>query len=395
MYEFFHDIVSYRLFDYIPVGDVIIVVVCTLCALIIDKIVQFIIRNADRRLKAASHKSDILEAAFSQLAKPAHVWGLTVCCCIGLAIIDTPPGAEKVFSVIFNALYIITIGCVGWYFYRVANQLTAHFVEKAAQTEDKLDDMLVPLISGIVKCAIVIIVVLLILENLGVEITAALGSLGIGAAAIALASKDTLANLFGSIVVFFDRPFEIGDWIELNGVEGEVEEIRLRTTLIRTYDNSVVTMPNSLLTNACIDNFERRKYRRFEANFGVLYSTTATQIEQIVDEIKDYLAKNQDTYGPSYYVAFGGFGDSCLDIQVTAYTMNHGKARHMVDKQKLMFEIMKIVEKAGTGFAFPTRTIEFSSTKLQDARVHVVCERERGGDEDGKMAQNAEAEGKK
>ena len=378
MPEIIQEILDYVIL-YIPVRDYLIVIGCTLCALIIDKIAQIIIRKVEKRRASNARKSAFVDALLGSMKGPLHVLGLTVCCCLGLAIIDTPPELEGVFDVIFKGMRIVTIVCVSWYIYSVAHRLTAHFVERAAQTEDKLDDMLVPLIFGVIKVTIVVVAVMLILENLGVEITAAMGSLGIGAAAIALASKDTLANLFGSVVVFFDKPFQIGDWIELNGIEGTVEEIRLRTTLIRTYDNSVVTMPNALLTNACVDNFARRSYRKFDANFGVLYSTTAEQIETIVAKIKEYFATHQDTYGPDYYVAFNGFGDSSLDIAVTAYTHNRGKVQHMDDKQTLMLQIMKIVEEAGTGFAFPTRTVEWAAGKTPAVPMHVT--REMGGSE--------------
>ena len=181
----------------------------------------------------------------------------------------------------------------------------------------------------------------------------------IGSAAIALAAKDTLANFFGSLVVFFDHPFDIGDWVSLNGVEGTVEEIRLRSTVIRTFENSIILMPNQMLTNTYIDNFERRKCRKMDCSFGVLYSTTQAQLEMIIDGIKKHLAENPNIYTSSYYVAFNGFGASSLDITVIAYTHHTSKADHMADKQNFMFEIMRIVEAAQTGFAFPTQTINW------------------------------------
>ena len=153
----------------------------------------------------------------------------------------------------------ITIWCIIWYLLLVTDKVTLFAAKKAGETEDKLDDMIVPMVSGTVKVILVTIGVLLVVQNLGYSVSSLITGLGIGGAALALASKDTLANMFGALVVFLDRPFNVGDWISLNGFEGTVEEIRFRTTMIRTFDNSLVMMPNSYLTNACVNNWERRE----------------------------------------------------------------------------------------------------------------------------------------
>lgn len=167
---------------------------------------------------------------------------------------------------------------------------------KASLTESKLDDMLVPVVGGLVKFVLVYVGVLLVIQNLGYSVTSLVAWLGIGGAAIALASKDTLANFFGSLVVFFDHPFSIGDWISLNGVQGSVEEIRLRTTMIRTFENSLIMMPNVLFTNTSIENYERRVSQKMNCSVGLEYSTTAEQIEEIVAAVKQYNLDNSELY---------------------------------------------------------------------------------------------------
>lgn len=350
------------------------------------------------------HRSHIpiMDIVFSSLGKPVHILVYIIAIGIALFLMSTPKWAEEIKPVVFMLLKAIGIWCGILYMLRVTDKFKEYFARLAASTkDDKLDDMLVPLISSTIKVILIACGVLVVVQNLGYSVTSLVTGLGIGGAALALASKDTLANMFGAFVVFVDKPFQIGDWISIGSVEGEVEEIRLRTTLIRTWDNSVVTLPNSLLSTESIDNYERRKYRKMECNFGVLYSTTAEQIEKIVSEIKEHLATHvvnveaieesyrkvkeiksderltsdekaqkilevkyapakNEIYGPNYYVGFKGFGDSSLDIEVVAFTYRTNKAGHMEDRQNFLLEIMRIVERNGTGFAFPTRTLEWA-----------------------------------
>ena len=313
----------------------------------------------------------MFEIVATSLRKPLRFVIYLVFFGLSLKLLSRVPGEETpVRDLLGKIVESGLVVCLVWYAIIVTNRLTQQFSQWAQKTESKLDDMLVPLISSVVKFLVIFIGVLLVMQSMGYQVSSLIAGLGIGGAALALASKDTLANLFGAFVVFFDKPFEIGDWISVNGVEGEVEEIRLRTTVIRTWDNSVVTLPNQVLSTGNINNFERRHYRKMECGFGVLYSTTSSQIEEIVEKIKAHLAvyavkdpaniKPEEIYAPNYYVAFKGFGDSSLDIQVTVFTVNRGLARHIEDRQRFLLEIMRIVEQVGTGFAFPTRTIEWA-----------------------------------
>ncbi len=324
--------------------------------------------------KVGINSIQLVEILFNSLKKPLKFMIYTAALVVALTLMHTPGWASSINDGMLKILRALMMLWFVWYLIIVTNRLTSHFVESAAKTSTKLDDMLVPLISSVIKFLVIFAGGMLVIQALGYPVHSMLASLGIGGAALALASKDTLANMFGAFVVFFDKPFEIGDWVEVNGVEGEVEEIRLRTTLIRTWDNSVVTLPNSVLSTSNIDNFEKRHYRKMECNFGVLYSTTSAQIEEIVREISRHLEENAvkdpdhiqpgELYAPNYYVGFKGFGDSSLDIEVVAFTVQTGKKAHMADRQNFLLEIMRIVEKAGTGFAFPTRTLEWAPNMM-------------------------------
>lgn len=359
-------------FAEISIGGLCVVVICIVAAIGLNYLTQYFLTRRPKHLAGDRlKKHDII---FGSLKKPLRALFLTVGCAFGLVVIDTPSWGVEIFHYIFIGMRALGIGFVFWYLILVTHGFTQYFAQRAETTHTKFDDMLVPLLSGIIKVVLIATGILLVLQTLGFSVMSLVTGLGIGSAAIALASKDTLSNFFGSLVVFFDHPFDIGDWISLNGVEGTVEEIRLRSTVIRTIENSIIMMPNQMLTNTYINNFERRKCRKMDCSFGVLYSTTQEQLESIIEGIKKHLADNPEIYTPTYFVAFNGFGASSLDITVVAYTNSTAKAAHMADKQKFMFEIMRIVEAAHTGFAFPTQTIDWAAGTRQSP-FHIADDR--------------------
>ena len=355
----------------ISIGDILLIILCVVGGLLLDKAGQWFFKRLQSLCDSEHRFAKVREIFLTNLRKPFHLLCMTLGCGLGLTLIETPSWGETVFKYIFIAMRALLIWCVVWYLLCVVNEGTKYLSQKAGETDSKLDDMLVPVASGLVKFLLIAVGILLVLQNLGFSVSSLVAGLGIGSAAIALAAKDTLANLFGSLVVFLDHPFEIGDWISLNGVEGEVEEIRLRSTVIRTFENSVILMPNQLLTTTYIDNYERRKCRKMDCSFGVVYTTTKEQLQTIVEGIQTHLKSHPELYSPSHYVAFNGFGVSSLEITVIAFTLNTGKAAHMADRQAFMFKIMEIVEAAGTSFAQPTRTLNFA-TGTEDMPMHFV-----------------------
>ena len=136
--------------------------------------------------------------------------------------------------------------------------------------------------------------ILIVLQNMGVNVFSLLAGLGLGGLAFALAAKDTAANLFGSIMILTDRPFKIGDWVKMDGVEGTVEEIGFRSTRVRTFYNSLITIPNATIANVQIDNLGVRQYRRTTATLGVTYDTSMEKMNQFVEGIRKIIEGNAD-----------------------------------------------------------------------------------------------------
>lgn len=196
------------------------------------------------------------------------------------------------------------------------------------------------------------------LQVWGINVTALVASLGIGGLAFALAAKDTAANLFGSFSLLADKSIRIGEWIKVNGVEGTVEDIGMRTTKVRSFGKSLITVPNQIIANNPIENFSRRGVRRIKMNIGLTYGTSSTQITNIVEEIK-YMLHNHANISQkeTLLVNFESFGDSALNIFIYTFTATSNWSKYLEIREDIHLEIMRIVEDNHSSFAFPSQSI--------------------------------------
>jgi len=196
------------------------------------------------------------------------------------------------------------------------------------------------------------------LQVWGINVTALVASLGIGGLAFALAAKDAASNLFGSFSLLADKSIRIGEWIKVNGVEGTVEDIGMRTTKIRSFGKSLITVPNQIVANNPIENFSRRGVRRIKMRIGITYGTSSQQITQIVEEIK-YMLHTHDGISKkeTLLVNFESFGDSALNIFIYTFTSTANWAKYLDTREDVHIKIMKIVEDNNSSFAFPSQSI--------------------------------------
>jgi len=210
----------------------------------------------------------------------------------------------------------------------------------------------------VLRILIVFSAFITLLYNFGVNVTAFMASLGLGGLAFALAAKDTAANIFGSIALMVDQSISIGEWIKVNGVEGTVEDIGMRTTKIRTFEKSVVVVPNSIVANSNIENFSRRGVRRIKMVIGLTYDTTAEQIENILKDLRDMLKNHPDiAKEQTTLVNFDRFEDSYLGIFFYTFTNTSDWKKYLEIREDIHLKIMNIVQKNGSSFAFPSQSI--------------------------------------
>ena len=222
---------------------------------------------------------------------------------------------------------------------------------------------LVNLITKALQVIIVAIGFITILQEWGYNISGFLASLGLIGMAIALAAKDTVSNLFGSLVIFSDKPFRIGDWIKTSVAEGIVEEVGIRSTKIRTFAQAIVSVPNAVLANNEILNWSRMGKRRIKIKLGLTYSTKANDMKNIVDEIKLMLKDHKDIHQDTIFIYFTDFEESSLGIFCYFFTKSTAWGEYMRVREDVNFLIMNIVEKNNASFAFPSQSIYIENTK--------------------------------
>jgi MscS family membrane protein len=250
-----------------------------------------------------------------------------------------------------------TVVLATWLGTRLVEGLTQIWAERAAKTHGTFDDQLVPIVRKAAKVFLVVIGAVMVIQNLGYSVASLLAGIGLGGAALAFASKDTVANFFGSIVIFVDRPFQIGDWVEVGEVEGTVEEVGIRVTTIRTFANSVITIPNAQFTTTAINNWSRMKKRRITLTVGLTYDATPGDLRQAVDAIRAIIRHDERLDQDFFLVNFHDFGPSSLDIFCYLFTRTTNWADHMQIREDFMLEVMEAMQNLHLSFAFPTQTL--------------------------------------
>jgi MscS family membrane protein len=263
-------------------------------------------------------------------------------------------GLKMLINKGFSLIYVYSIF---WIFLKVIDFIGLILNKRAEATENKMDDQLIPFIVEIAKIITYIFALVIVMGNVfEVDITALAAGLGIGGIALAMASKESLENLLGSFTIFFDQPFTVGDTVTVGTVTGTVEKVGFRSTRIRTFDKSLVTVPNKKMIDAELDNLGMRPVRRVKFNIGLTYETAPEQIKAIVTDIQAMINQHPKT-NQEGRVRFQEFGSSSLDIMVM-YFVDSPNWEDLIDvKEDVNYKIMEIVKKHNSDFAFPSTTV--------------------------------------
>jgi MscS family membrane protein len=258
---------------------------------------------------------------------------------------------------------------VVWAGFRVTDLVAEVLVGKAAATETKFDDLLVPLVRKTVKIFIFVFGLIYIAESMDIAIAPLLTGLGIGGLGFAFAARDTLENFFGSVTVIVDQPFQVGDSVSIGDVEGTVEHLGFRSTRIRTFYNSLVTIPNGNLVRAIVDNYGRRKYRRWRTHLAITYDTPPDTIEAFCEGIRELIRLHPYTRKDYYQVWLNQFGASSLDVLLYVFHETTDWSTELRERHRLMLDIIRLADRLGVEFAFPTETVHLY--KENDEAKHV------------------------
>jgi len=311
-----------------------------------------VLRAQLRRAREAGRSSLRIEVLKALV--PLVRWGLIIAAvALGLHQFQLPQVVSSWLDAALQAAFTLLAAHVA------GSAVVVFFQHWAAGVQDPQEARsratLAPVMAKTFRIIFFILAVLLILQNSGYNVAGLLAGLGIGGLAVALAGKETLANLFGSLAVLIDRPFEVGDFIRQGDVEGTVERIGLRSTRVRTPDGFLVSIPNQNVTTSEVVNLSARPTRRQVFNIGLVYSLTAAQMREAVEMIRAVITAHPQT--SDVWVHWKEFGDSSLNIQVVYWSKAMAMKDFLDALQDLNGGIKERLDAAGFGFAFPTRTV--------------------------------------
>jgi len=257
---------------------------------------------------------------------------------------------DKVF------LFFIILS-VFWIFLRIIDFVAYVLLHKAAKTENKADDQLVPFLKELLKFIVYFIGFFVLLGYVfEVNAISLITGLGIGGIAIALAAKESLENLIGSFTIFLDKPFTVGDLVKVDGIEGTIEKVGFRSTVIRSVDKTTIVIPNRAMIDGVLENLTRRNYRRVKFSIGLTYETDTENIKKIIAAIQEHLEACEGVTDVS--VTLDSFGDSALNVQVLYLVEQLNHSEYLKIKEAVNFKIIALVAAHQSDFAYPTqRTI--------------------------------------
>lgn len=319
-----------------------------------------------RRMRALSADSGPSNASLLRIDRALGVVAMALVMLVAVPLLELPPATGRVLLVAGRAL--LALGGV-WLAFRVLDLTFDYLAARAALTASRLDDQMVPILRRTTKVFTLVVGTLFTLQNLDVNIGSLLAGLGLGGLAFALAAKDTVANFFGSLVIFIDKPFTIGDRIKLEEFEGVVEEVGLRTTRVRTFQHSLLTVPNARLTTAVIDNLGARRYRRYTTTLGITYDTPAEKVQAFCEGVRAIFDASPRTRKDFFLAEFTGFADFSLSIRVYCFLETSSWAGEMEGRTEINLEILRLADRLGVRFAFPTTSVHVESLAASGAPV--------------------------
>ncbi len=338
--------------EYVWIADVFVVVMLTLVvALVFSKFVEKL------REKASLTKTLWDDALFETINRPAK-WLIWV---IGLSTAAEIAGGvteSAIFQSVGEIRQILAIAIVAWFLNSFIKRVEENLVT-GEFTQKPMDRTTAVALGKLVRISVIVTAVLVALQYLGYSVSGVLAFGGIGGIAVGFAAKDLLANFFGGLMIYLDRPFAVGDWVRSpdKNIEGTVEDIGWRLTRIRTFDKRPLYIPNATFTQISVENPSRMQNRRIYETVGIRYDD-ALKMEGVVAEVKEMLTAHPDIdESKTLIVNFNAFAASSLDFFVYCFTYTTEWIKFHEIKQDVLLKILGIIEAHGAECAFPTSTL--------------------------------------
>lgn len=298
------------------------------------------------------------DAIIYSIRKPTRflIWIYGLVYATSLVLTEYELGYENIFSKIEEVSFVIFLT---WSLLRFIKEFEKNYIERKKNKKKKLDVTTLSAIVKLLNISVVITSFLIILQTLGFSISAVLAFGGVGGLAVGLAAKDMLSNFFGAFIIYMDKPFKVGDWIRSpdKEIEGTVETIGWRQTVIRTFDKRPLYVPNSIFNSIVVENPSRMTNRRIYEHYGVRYDDVSA-VKKIVTEVEEMLRSHEEIdIKQTLMVNLNKFSDSSVEFFVYTFTKTTDWVKFHGIKEDVMLRISDIIVRHGAEFAFPTRTL--------------------------------------
>lgn len=360
---------TYKLLDWLPrlgqkkimglhLWQYMAILILILLAFVLHKLFTYIFRQGFNRLLQSLGYEEMAKRFVLPVARPFSLLFVFVFMLMFAPVVQLPAAMNYWVMLFIKAALPFFATVV---FYKLIDLVGVYLERFADRTESTLDDQLVPLIRKALRTFVVVIGALFILDNLDFNVTAFIAGLSIGGLAFALAAQDTIKNFFGSLMIFIDKPFQIGDWVTSGEIDGTVEEVGFRSTRVRTFRNSVTSVPNGKLADWVVDNHGLRQYRRFFTNLTITYDTPPDVVELFVDGLKKVVEQHPKTRKDFYEIHLNGLGAHSLDIMFYIFFAVPTWSEELRARHEVLIEVMRLAETLEVRFAFPTQTLHMET----------------------------------
>lgn len=314
--------------------------------------------------KVVAHTENIWDDALITAARkplPVLIWLGGISFALHLLHRQTD---EQLLEYVAPARSIGIVLCISWFLLKLIRELASNILAARSKTGETVDRTTVDGLSKVSRITVFVVAALAVMQTLGFSISGVLAFGGMGGIAVGFAAKDLLANFFGALMIHLDRPFNVGDAVRSpdKNIEGRVEQIGWRQTIIRSPDKTPLYVPNALFTSIVVENPSRMSHRRIRETIGLRYEDLG-KMSAIVEEVRSMLGEHPgiDTE-QAVVVAFDQFADSSINFIIQAFSKDTGLAQFHTLKQEILLKVAGIIARNGADFAFPTRTVLLQQT---------------------------------
>ena len=309
---------------------------------------KFILRIAKKT------PTDFFTNIWLAFEKPLHALFVVIGAYVAAKYFPYINTKSELFMDIYRSSIIVL---VTWGLYNLSSTSSAIFHKLNKQLHLEIDQILIPFLSKLLRIIIILISITVILQEFDYQIGGLLTGIGLGGLAISLAAQDAIKNFIGGLVIILEKPFSIGDWILTPGVEGTVEDISFRSTKVRTFDQALVTVPNSELAAANIKNFSKMGKRRIDFRLHLPFDTPPEKIDKVITDIRSLLKNHEEIHPETIFVTFDLIADNSFELFFYFFTNTSNWGEYLEVRQEINFKIMEILSSHGVKLAYPSQRL--------------------------------------